>query len=108
MAITNSMGKSPRRVRKIDVKVAETLSTLAQKGAALGNLGRMCDSCAFKKGSVTNSSEPHNTAKALECLAYFGEFNCHKRDEDGKLQDKGNPCIGYKYAQQYLKSRVGE
>lgn len=83
------------------INAAEKLSEWATKGAAMGaDCGKMCSSCAFKKGSVTQTEE-HNTGKALECLAYFGQFNCHVND----YEDAGKPCAGFLYAKKYLESK---
>lgn len=50
----------------------------AQKGAELGGCGRMCDGCAFKKGTEANSDEV-TTGRAAEILAYEqGVFYCHE------------------------------
>ena len=69
------------------------LAALARKGAQAGNLGRMCDTCAFKLDSDANF-EPHNVESAWNCLAYEGQFNCHITSG----VDKGCECIGFKYA----------
>lgn len=75
------------------------LSNMAIEGAKIGDLGRMCDSCAFKFNSPANL-EPHNVQAAHECLAYEMTFNCHI--EPGV--DKGCECTGFKYAKHYLET----
>lgn len=84
---------------------ADRLSFMAIEGAKLGDCGRMCNSCAFRKGSVTQS-EPENIDVAYETLAYQGLFHCHTRLEDGTLVDAGKPCAGFLYAKQYLKKEL--
>lgn len=73
------------------------LSNLVVAGAKLTNLGRMCNSCAFKFDSPANL-EPCNVQAAHECLAYGMTFNCHSAPG----VDKGCKCVGFKYAKFYL------
>lgn len=75
------------------------IASLALKGAKLGNIGKMCGTCAFKLDSDANL-EPHNVESAWECLAYGGQFNCHK--EIGV--DKGCECVGFKYAKAFFET----
>lgn len=81
----------------------EIASDWAQKGAkeSKGAHGRMCDQCAFRKGSEANNEE-HNVGKALTCLTGEGKFNCHDHDATGKLIDAGRPCAGFLYAQHHI------
>ena len=75
------------------------ISNLAKRGAQIKNIGKMCNTCAFKLNSDANL-EPHNVESAWDCLAYDGKFNCH-------IQigvDKGCECIGFKYAKQFFDS----
>jgi hypothetical protein len=76
---------------------AEQLAEWAKKGAAMGDCGKMCTECAFKKGSITQVSEPHNVEAAKIALMWDGQFNCHVND----YQDAGKPCVGFLYAKQY-------
>lgn len=75
------------------------LADLAMKGAKLGNLGKMCSTCAFKLDSDANL-EPHNVDAAADCIAYGGTFNCHVTSG----VDKGCECVGFKYAKAYFES----
>lgn len=76
------------------------IAVFAKKGAKEGEyLGKMCSTCAFKLNSPANL-EPHNVEAAMECLAYYMTFNCHKK-EGG---NKGCECIGFQYAKRYLES----
>lgn len=77
-------------------RLANLISSWARKGAKLADHGRMCDECAFRKGSVAQS-EPHNVNAAASCLAYYGAFNCHKNG----YEDAGKPCAGFLYAKEY-------
>lgn len=79
---------------------AETIATWAREGARLGDCGHMCGQCAFKPGAAGNNEE-HNVEKALQCLAWGGQFNCHKNEEE----DAGYPCAGFLYAKQHLDNR---
>jgi len=36
-----------------------------------------CDTCAFRQGSVTHESEPHNRLKGMICAAAGIPFYCH-------------------------------
>lgn len=74
------------------------IAFFAQNGAKHGDLGKMCNTCAFKLNSEANL-EPHNVNQAFECLAHEMQFNCHK--EIGI--DKGCECVGFKYAKQYFE-----
>jgi hypothetical protein len=83
-------------MKPINIQIAE----YAKEGAKIGpDLGKMCSTCAFKLNSDANL-EPHNAEAAMQCLAYYMAFNCHKK-EGG---DKGCECIGFKYAKRYLES----
>ena len=72
----------------------EWLAQLAQEGARLGNLGKMCSGCAF------NPNQPHDrdylvaVQDATFQLAWAGRFHCHTADH----KDAGTPCIGFLYA----------
>lgn len=79
--------------------LADLISGWARKGAKLSDHGRMCDECAFRKGSAAQS-EPHNVNAAASCLAYYGAFNCHKNG----YEDAGKPCAGFLYAKEYRDS----
>jgi len=82
-------------------RLRKKLAEIAQKGAAIENLGRMCGTCAFKLDSDANL-EPHNVQAAWDCLAYEGTFNCHI--ESGV--NKGCECIGFKYAKAFFENRT--
>lgn len=75
------------------------LSGAAQRGAALGNLGPMCGTCAFKKDSAANLEE-HTVETAAHALLNGLKFNCHTHD----LKDAGRPCVGFQYAIAYFES----
>lgn len=75
------------------------LAEIAKKGAKIKNLGRMCNSCAFKYNSAANL-EAHNVESAWEVVAFGGVFNCHI--ESGI--DKGCKCIGFLHAKQFFDS----
>lgn len=80
-----------------DKKLADMIADWARKGAELGvDHGKMCNECAFKTGSVAQA-ESHNVAAAANCLAYYGQFNCHKNG----FENAGNPCSGFLYAKEY-------
>lgn len=79
-------------------KLASLLSEFARKGAKIKRHGRMCKTCAFRRGSITQK-EVHNIAAAAECLAWYGTFNCHKDDQAGV--DAGTPCVGFLNAKEY-------
>lgn len=69
----------------------------ARKGAAIKPLGRMCNDCAFKKGTPANNDD-HTADVASQCVAFgLGEFVCHTPD----FKDAGKPCMGFLYAKQY-------
>ncbi len=73
---------------------------MAMQGAKIANLGKMCNTCAFKLDSPANL-EPHNIQAAHECLAGNDmQFNCHKAPGI----DKKIKCKGFMYAKAYLKS----
>ena len=77
--------------------LADMIAGWAQDGAALGvDHGRMCDECAFRKGSVAQTEE-HTVSAAADCIAFYGKFNCH---ENG-FEDAGRPCAGFLYAQEF-------
>lgn len=76
------------------------LADWAQKGAALGDCGRMCHDCAFRVQADVNYYQ-ETVEKAAELLAYGGgTFNCHTAD----YKDAGTPCKGFLYAKQYVNS----
>jgi hypothetical protein len=82
---------------------ADIIATFARLGAELGDCGRMCDECAFKKGALANNDEL-TTQTCADILAYErGTFYCHKND-NGVLVDTTKPCAGFLYAEQFLKS----
>jgi hypothetical protein len=73
------------------------IAAAAQKGEAIQKLGKMCGSCAFRLDSDANL-EPHNVEAAIESLAFFGQFNCHKKPGE----DAGRVCVGFLHAKQYF------
>jgi hypothetical protein len=84
--------------------LADMISTAARKGAELKQLDpsvKMCNDCAFKKGTDANN-DPEAVEAAFNCLAYFGEFNCHHTDQSGDFKDAGHPCAGYLYAKKLM------
>ncbi len=83
---------------------ANRLSLMAREGAKFGDCGRMCDTCAFKSGSVTQL-EPANIDAAWNVLLMGGQFNCHPNDQYG---DGGKACAGFLYTKQYLKEKFNE
>lgn len=87
--------------KKFISKLATVISSLAIKGAKIKRHGRMCNECAFKKGSITQT-EPHNIVAAADCVAHYGQFNCHVQGQPGK--DAGKPCVGFLHAMEYQKS----
>lgn len=84
---------------KIFESAGATFADYANKGAAIKRHGRMCEDCAFKKGSESNT-DPETLMKIEYCLIYeMAEFNCHT-DHKG---DAGTPCIGFLHAKEYFK-----
>lgn len=79
-------------------KIADIISTWAQKGATISEHGRMCNECAFRRGSVAQS-EPHNVDAAANALAFYGQFNCHVNE----FEDAGKPCVGFLYAKAWCE-----
>jgi hypothetical protein len=94
------IAKDLDRKKKIEDYKRKHLSELAIKGAKIKNLGKMCESCAFKKDSPANL-EPHNVDGAFQTLAYYGTFNCHKNE----YEDAGKVCVGFTYAKQHIKNK---
>jgi hypothetical protein len=79
--------------------VNEVIAVFAQRGAKLGNCGRMCSECAFRLGSAANLEE-HNAEAALQASLLPGyKFHCHPQ---GKYGDAGRECVGFQYAKLYL------
>lgn len=75
----------------------DMLAEVAQRGAALGSLGPMCGDCAFKPQKDINGYSDAVKA-AASCLVMNGMFHCHTNE----YADKGVPCKGFLYAQQYF------
>lgn len=75
----------------------QILAEWAQKGAALGDCGKMCHDCAFRvQPDINHYSE--TVESALDLLAHGGgSMNCHTSD----YEDAGRPCVGYLYAKKY-------
>lgn len=83
----------------------EVVALFAQRGAKLGDCGKMCSECAFKLNSPANLEE-QNADAALESLSVPGAvFHCHPQ---GSYGDAGRVCTGFKYAKQYLESIMGK
>ncbi len=80
--------------------MSKLLSDSAIKGAKLGNIGKMCRDCAFKKGSDANTNDHMAVELAAGCLCTGKMFNCHTAD----FKNADKPCIGYLYAKQYFDS----
>src|SRR5262245_26733646 len=84
-------------------------ANFATKGAAMikanggdpSSCGRMCDDCAFKKGTAANT-EAETLLKMESALIYeIASFNCHT----DKLQDAGIPCAGFQFAKHYIENK---
>lgn len=91
-------------MRQSEISDAEHIAQWAKDGAAHGDCGRMCNDCAFKKGTDANN-DPYVASAALECVVYeMGKFVCHHED-NGKFIRLDIPCAGFKYAQQYWAKR---
>lgn len=84
------------------LKPNEQIAEWAQRVARLGSCGKMCGSCAFRKGSEANK-EPWNVEKALQAIAWEGTFNCHPQSSGEG--DAGYPCAGFLYAKKYLADK---
>lgn len=84
----------------MSVTLADRIASWAQKGAKYGDCGRMCDECAFKKGSAANVEE-HNVDAAATALAWEATFNCHPQGGNGNA---GTVCVGFQYAKQYFEN----
>lgn len=81
-------------------RAGKVFQDYANKEAAIKRHGRMCDDCAFKKGSEANS-ELETLWRVENCLIHeSGEFNCHTKYK----QDAGKPCIGFLHAKEYLSA----
>ncbi len=91
--------KEIQEEKEFEERRRKQLALLAIRGSKLGNLGKMCGTCAFKLDSDANL-EPHNVDAALNCVMYGGTFNCHV--ESGV--DKGCECVGFKYAMAYANN----
>lgn len=75
----------------------EILAAMAQKGATMGNCGKMCTDCAFRLQPDINHYAK-TCEEALDLLATGqGRLNCHTPD----YEDAGTPCVGFMYAKQY-------
>jgi hypothetical protein len=89
-------------IKRRIMSLKELIANAALKGAGMKHqesFGRMCDDCAFKKGTEANNDEIA-VQDAADCLAFTGTFNCHT----GGLEDAGRPCSGFLYARQYTDS----
>ena len=85
----------------------ELIADWAKKGAAFGDCGRMCNDCAFRKGTEANNEE-YTAAMAAQAVVYeMSKFVCHKED-DGKFIRLDIPCAGFQYARQYFENRFKE
>lgn len=74
----------------------EIITIWARKGAARASCGKMCDECAFKRGSVGNRSEI-SVLDAADAVAYeMSVFHCHMGDMP--------VCSGFLYAKAYMES----
>lgn len=51
-----------------------------------------CDTCAFRRGSVTHDSEPHNNLKGILCILGAVPFYCH-HGFDWEGRDETDPTI---------------
>lgn len=80
-------------------KAGAVFAEYASKGAKIKRHGRMCNDCAFRKGSEANT-EAETLIKVETALIYeMAEFNCHTEHKG----DAGKPCIGFLHAKEYLK-----
>jgi len=79
----------------------EILAKWAQKGAALGDCGRMCTDCAFKLGTEANSDSFVTDTLVFWQLDTEKPFYCHHAPGIVNLE---RVCAGHLYAKQYLKS----
>jgi hypothetical protein len=87
-----------KEVADMLTKAGEYFADLANKGAAIKRHGRMCDDCAFRKGSEANT-EAETLMKLESALYGMAEFNCHTEHK----QDAGKPCVGFLHVKEYLK-----
>lgn len=82
-------------------RAGETFAKYASEGAKIKRHGRMCNDCAFRKGSEANT-EPETIMKVEHALIYgMAEFNCHTEHK----QDAGKPCAGFLHAKEYFKEK---
>lgn len=87
----------------MNLKLNEVIAEWARRGAQAlkGKHGKMCNGCAFRKGSEANG-EQHNVDAAAQCLMGNGKFHCHDHGPDGKLIDAKKPCVGFQYADEFM------
>lgn len=82
----------------------EIAAMWAQKGAAIGDCGRMCNDCAFKVGTEANrdlfliDNVVHGVIEDPN-----GMFYCHSNLPDGVILKKDIPCVGFLYAKKYFE-----
>lgn len=79
---------------------AKRLADLAQKGALLGDCGKMCNDCAFKYNQPHDTDYLESVDGAALMLAFEGKFHCHTDEH----KDAGRPCVGFLYAKQFMNS----
>lgn len=65
-------------------------------------LPKMCNDCAFKKGTDANNDETA-VEGAGNCLSFYGTFNCHRMEGD-EMIDEGKPCAGFLFAKLQMES----
>lgn len=74
----------------------EIITIWARKGAARAKCGKMCEECAFRRGTVGNRSEV-SVRDAADAVAYeMSTFHCHMGDMP--------VCSGFLYAKAYFET----
>lgn len=84
---------------------SDAMAEWAKKGAKLGDCGRMCDDCAFKKGTSANMDPGtvENFMLWFDLTNPDAKFYCHTNLPEGVLIDKTKVCAGFLYVRQYFE-----
>lgn len=90
------------------MSISNKVAEWAKKGAQLGDCGRMCNDCAFKKGTDANQDQAtiENFTYWFDLTSPDAKFYCHHNLPEGVLIDKSKVCAGFLYVQQYFKNKA--
>lgn len=89
------------------VKISDKVAAWAKEGAKLGDCGRMCNDCAFKKGTDANRDQGtiENFTYWFDLTSPTAQFYCHHNLPEGVLIDKTKICSGFLYVKQYFENQ---